>query len=179
MPLPILTPRLRIRGPRPEDFEALLAAIWSRAEVMRFIGGEPRPRDVAIERFAWSRDLYQRTGMALWTVERREDGEILGDCGVIPLEGHGPEIELGYRLCPEVWGQGLATEAARAAIDHAMAPLAEGGLGFRRLVAVTHLDNHASQRVLVKLGLRRAGTIDYESSAQALFETGPAEVADA
>ena len=135
MPLPLLTPRLRLRGPRPDDFEPLLEAIWSRPEVMRYVGGQPRPRDVAIERFAWSRALFARTGMALWTVERREDGMILGDCGVIPLEGHGPEIELGYRLRPEVWGQGLATEAARAAMGHAMAPVHEGGLGLRRLVA--------------------------------------------
>lgn len=178
MPLPLLTPRLRLRGPRPDDFEPLLAAIWSRPEVMRYVGGQPRPRDVAIERFAWSRALFARTGMALWTVERREDGMILGDCGVIPLEGHGPEIELGYRLRPEVWGQGLATEAARAAMGHAMAPVHEGGLGLRRLVAVTHLDNRASQRVLEKLGLRRVGTTDYAGSPHALFETGPAEAAD-
>lgn len=177
MPLPLLTPRLRIRGPRAEDFEALYEGIWSRAEVMRYVGGQPRPRDVAVERFAWSRELFARTGMALWTVERREDGMILGDCGVIPLEGRGPEVELGYRLRPEVWGQGLATEAARAAMGHAMAPLAEGGLGLRRLVAVTHLENHASQRVLAKLGLRRVGTSDHYDSPQALFETGPAETA--
>jgi RimJ/RimL family protein N-acetyltransferase len=178
MPLPLLTPRLRIRGPRPEDFEPLLAAIWSRAEVMRFIGGAPRPRDVALQRFAWSCDLFARTGMALWTVERREDGEILGDCGVIPLEGRGPEIELGYRLRPDAWGQGLATEAARAAMEHAMAPVEAGGLGLRRLVAVTHLDNRASQHVLGKLGLRGAGTSDYYGAPHAFFETGPAEPAE-
>jgi RimJ/RimL family protein N-acetyltransferase len=178
MPLPLLTPRLRLRGPRPDDFEALLAAIWSSPEVMRFIGGQPRPRDVAVERFAWSCELFQRTGMALWTVERRDDGEILGDCGVIPLEGRGPEIELGYRLRPSVWGQGLATEAARAAIGHAMAPREEGGLGLRRLVAVTDLENHASQRVLAKLGLRPLGTADYYGSPHALFETGAVEDAD-
>lgn len=179
MTLPLLTARLRIRGPRIEDFEALLEGIWSRPEVMRYVGGEPRPREVAVERFAWSRELFARTGMALWTVERREDGMILGDCGVIPLEGCGPEVELGYRLRPEVWGQGLATEAARAAMDHAMAPLEDGGLGLHRLVAVTHLDNHASQRVLVKLGLSRVGTTDYSGSPHVLFETGPAASADA
>lgn len=177
MPLPLLTPRLRIRGPKPEDFEGLFAAIWSRPEVMRFIGGH-RTREVATERFAWSRELFGRTGMALWTVERRVDGEILGDCGVIPLEGRGPEIELGYRLRPDAWGQGLATEAARAAMEHAMAPVEAGGLGLRRLVAVTHLDNRASQHVLEKLGLRWVDARDYYGSPHAFFETGPAEPAE-
>ncbi len=172
MPLPLVTERLRIRGPRPSDFEALLAAIWSCPAVMRMVGDEPRPRGLAAERFAWSCDLFTRTGMALWTVERREDGEILGDCGVIPLAGRGPEIELGYRLRASAWGQGLATEAARAAMAHARAPRDEGGLGLTRLVAVTHLDNHASQRVLAKLGFTAAGTSDCYGAPQAMFESG-------
>lgn len=180
MPLPLLTPRLRLRGPRPADFEGLYAAIWSRVEVMRFLGnetdvGQARPRPVAMERFAWSCDLFARTGMALWTVERRDTGEIVGDCGVIPVEGRGPEIEIGYRLCNEAWGQGLATEAAGAALGHAMAPVHAGGLGVGRLIGVVHLDNLASQRVLAKIGMRHVGTATYYGFPHALFETGPAD----
>lgn len=177
MPLPLLTPRLRLRGPQPDDFEALFEGIWSSPEVMRFVGGQPRPRALATERFAWSCELFQRTGMALWTVERRSDGAILGDCGVIPLEGRGPEIELGYRLRRSTWGQGLATEAAAAALGHAMAPTAAGGLGLSRVVAVVEPDNVPSRRVLEKLGLRYVGLTDkhYETTS-ALYETGPAEL---
>lgn len=173
MPLPLLTERLRLRGPRPDDFDPLLAGIWSSPTVMRFVG-EPRSRALAAERFAWSCELFARTGMALWTVERREDGEILGDCGVIPLEGRGPQIELGYRLRESAWGQGLATEAARAAMGYAMASRDAGGLGLGRLVAVTELDHHASQRVLAKLGFRTVGTTHCYGSPHAFFETGPA-----
>ncbi|MCX4247433.1 GNAT family N-acetyltransferase [Paraliomyxa miuraensis] len=173
MPLPLLTPRLRIRGPEPDDFEALFEGIWSRPEVMRFVG-PPRSRTLAAERFAWSRELFQRTGMALWTVERRSDGAILGDCGVIPLEGLGPQIELGYRLRRSVWGQGLATEAAAAALSHAMAPEAEGGLGLSRVVAVVDPDHTASRRVLEKLGLRYVGlTAAHYETTSAFYETDP------
>ncbi len=109
--------------------------------------------------------------MALWTVEQRSDGQVIGDCGVIPIEGNGPMIELGYRLRPEVWGRGLATEAARAAMTHAMAPTSEGGLGLPRLVAVVDPNNTASSRVLEKVGLRYVGMTDrYYGSAHALYE---------
>ncbi len=171
MPLPLLTERLRLRGPRPDDFEALFEGIWSCPDVMRFVG-EVRTRAVATERFAWSRDLFARTGMALWTVEARASGEILGDCGVIPLEGRGPEIELGYRLRRSAWGRGLATEAARAALEHALTPSDAGGLGLQRVVAVADPDNEGSRRVLDKIGLRFVELTErVYDSVQALYET--------
>jgi len=171
VPLPLLTPRLRLRGPRPDDFEALFEGIWSCPDVMHFVG-EVRTRSLAAERFAWSRDLFARTGMALWTVEARTSGEILGDCGVIPLEGRGPEIELGYRLRRSAWGRGLATEAARAALEHAHAPREAGGLGLQRVVAVVDPDNEGSRRVLDKLDLRLVELTDrVYGSVHALYET--------
>ncbi len=144
---------------------------------MRMVGdgGEPRSRPLAQERFAWSRALFERTSMALWTVERRSDGQVLGDCGVIPVQGQGPEIELGYRLRKGTWGRGMGTEAAQAAMTHAMAPESAGGLGIARLIAVVHPDNIGSRRVLDKLGLRYVGNTErYYGSEHALFETGPA-----
>jgi len=68
-------PRLRLRAPHPDDFEALFEGVWSSPEVMRFVG-PPRSRALAAERFAWSRALFERTGMALWTVEDRESGQV-------------------------------------------------------------------------------------------------------
>lgn len=171
MPLPLLTPHLRLRGPRLDDFDALFEGIWSSSEVMHFVG-EPRTRAVAAERFAWSRALFIRTGMALWTVELRTSGEIVGDCGVIPLEGRGPQIELGYRLRRSVWGQGLATEAATAALAHAHASRASGGLGLSRVVAVVDPDNTSSRRVLEKIGMRFIElTESHYGSTHAFYET--------
>ena len=61
---------------------------------------------------------FQRDhGFTFWAVTHAETGELLGDCGLIPLEGVGPEVELGYRFGSAHWGKGYATEAARACRD--------------------------------------------------------------
>jgi RimJ/RimL family protein N-acetyltransferase len=85
-----------------------------------------------------------------------------------PLEHHGPEIELGYDLHPDAWGRGLATEGARAVMQHAFGPL-----GLERVVAVVKPDNIASQRVLEKAGLKRSGTRDAYGEPMLLYEAQP------
>ena len=58
----------------------------------------------------------------------------------------------GYRLLPDAWGRGFATEGARALLNHGFQTL-----GLYRIIGLTHPDNAASQRVLQKAGLRDAG----------------------
>jgi len=87
----------------------------------------------------------------LWVVERQGEPGFLGWCGLFPL-GHCGLIEIGYRYVPEVWGQGIASEAARAVLEHGFRALA-----LDPIVAVAHPDNRASQRVLQKIGLRPSG----------------------
>ena len=84
----------------------------------------------------------------IWVVEYRDQPGFLGWCGLFPL-GHSGLIEIGYRYLPAAWGQGIASEAARAVLEHGFRALA-----LDPIVAVTHPDNHASQRVLQKIGLR-------------------------
>src|SRR6185437_5321908 len=90
---------------------------------------------------------------------------LLGDCGLQPLEHHGPEVELGYDLHPSAWGRGLATEAARAVMR-----IAFGELGLDRVVAVVKPDHVASQRVLVKAGLQPAWTREAYDEPMLLYE---------
>jgi RimJ/RimL family protein N-acetyltransferase len=78
----------------------------------------------------------------------RESGALIGDAGLHPLGGRGPDIEVGYTLARPAWGRGLGTEAARALADHAFATL-----GAPRVVAQVEPDNHASRHVLEKLGM--------------------------
>ena len=74
------------------------------------------------------------------------------------------DIEVGYRLLAEVWGRGLATEGARALVRYGF-----DELGLDRIIGVTHPDNAASQRVLVKAGLDDAGWGNYYGRELRLF----------
>ena len=146
------TDRLALVTPSLDHIDAL-AALWSDAETMKFIGkGVPWTRDEVQARIERAIRTQAEHGMTFWTVVR-SDGEILGQGGVVPIAFNGPEHELGYRLGRAFWGQGYATEIARLSRDHAFGPL-----GLERLVAVTYPDNHASRRVLTKIGFRETGT---------------------
>jgi RimJ/RimL family protein N-acetyltransferase len=65
-----------------------------------------------------------------------------------------PVPEIGWRLHPSVWGQGLATEAAVAALEHGF-----GALGFDQVVSIYEPDNVASGRVMARIGM----TVDRET----------------
>lgn len=146
------TARLRLRPWTEADVEPL-TAIHADPEVMRYVG-DCKPRDAvdtraSIER--WSQGL-ERDGFGLLAAELRDTGELVGMAGLaVPafLPEILPAVEVGYRLGRAHWGRGLATEAAAALVDHAFGPL-----GLERLVAIVHVDNAASRRVVEKLGMR-------------------------
>ena len=105
--------------------------------------------------------------IGIWCVSRKDTGEKIGDCVLTPLpidsgdidwEQVTPdsyphdEIEIGYLLVPEVWGQGFATELCARLLRFAFEQTA-----LRRVVAVTDRGNANSQHVLQKCGLRPTG----------------------
>jgi RimJ/RimL family protein N-acetyltransferase len=103
--------------------------------------------------------------LALWAVEERASGEVAGVCGLIPVQGTGPDIEVAYHLARRWWGQGIATEAASACVAAGLAD------GLPRVVAYAFAENAASIRVLEKAGLRRAGTRQAYGAELAFFST--------
>jgi RimJ/RimL family protein N-acetyltransferase len=153
---------LRLRPLRHEDVDAL-AAVYLHPLVARWIG--PHTRKGVEREIALQVEHQAMLGYSFWAVEDLDGGGVIGDCGLQPLEHRGPEVELGYDLHPDAWGRGLATEAARAVMHQAFDPI-----GIARVVAVVKPDHLASQRVLEKAGLRRAGTrLAYGESLQ-LYE---------
>ncbi len=148
------TDRLALRAPTHGDLTPL-AELWSDPETMRYIGpGDPWDEAKVRERIERAVRTHAETGMTFWTVCDR-DGTVMGQGGLVPIGFNGPEVELGYRLGRAFWGRGYATEIARLSRDHAFGPL-----GLDRLVAVTHPENHASRRVLAKVGFRETGMSD-------------------
>jgi len=92
--------------------------------------------------------MYARLGFGLWLVALKETLEPIGICGLIKRDAL-PDVDLGFALLPRFWGKGYALESASATVAYGKARL-----GLSRVVAVTTKSNHASGRLLEKLGFR-------------------------
>lgn len=92
---------------------------------------------------------YRRLGHGLWALELKSDARFIGLCGLIAQEIEGvDELEVGYHILPDYRQRGLASEAARGAMDYAFGPL-----GVDRIVSIILPDNAASIAVALGNGL--------------------------
>jgi RimJ/RimL family protein N-acetyltransferase len=128
-----------------EDDGALATAIWGDPRVTALTGGPFTAEQIA-GRLAAEIENWRQYGMQYWPMFRSDDGTLAGCCGLRPREPDAGVAELGFQLRRDAWGQGLATEAAKAVIAWAR------GRGFAALVAGHHPLNHASRRTLLGLG---------------------------
>jgi RimJ/RimL family protein N-acetyltransferase len=147
------TERLLLRAWRPSD-RAPFAALNADAEVMRHIAnGSPMTRAQSDELADAIEAHWERHGFGLWCAALRDDPDTcIGFVGLaIPsfLPAVLPAVEVGWRLARPVWGRGLATEGARAALAHAFGPLE-----LDSVISVIDPENHRSIRVAEKLGMR-------------------------
>jgi ribosomal-protein-alanine N-acetyltransferase len=118
-------------------------------EVVRYIrDGQPWAEDQVVEFVERQVRHYAGRGYCMWKLVEKASGEVAGFCGVQPLRGT-DEIEIGWWLVKRCWGKGLATEAARVVMEDAV-----GRIGLKRIVAVAHVENGRSHRVMEKLGMR-------------------------
>ena len=154
MPLPVDTERLRIRPYRDEDAPGV-HEVFGSPEVMKWTPSPPS-KDLAETKQRLARTIAftdrQPPGFGLWGLELRATGEFLGQVGLFPVEGKGPEVEVAYELAPRVWGHGYATEAARALIDYGFAELE-----LERIVALILPANIRSRRVAEKCAMHLEG----------------------
>ena len=149
---PLETERLLIRPLRPDDAEQL-HQVYGDPEAMRCIpSGCTASVEETARRIARLVDCQARWGMSLWAVVEKASGRVLGDCGLVPVEGRGPEVEVAYRLGRAHWGKGYATEAARACLAYGF-----GRLKLGRIVAITDPEHRASRQVMEKIGMRFEG----------------------
>lgn len=144
----VLTERLLLRGWRPED-RGPFALLNADPRVTRYLG---HPRLTAAESDALVDRIERRwteRGLGQWAVEVREKGQFIGFLGFSNHHWYPDVLELGWRLRPDLWGRGLATEGARAALSYGFAQLR-----LERVISVIHRDNVASRRVAEKCGFR-------------------------
>jgi ribosomal-protein-alanine N-acetyltransferase len=146
------TARLRLRPFRAADRDAI-HAIYSDPEVMRYVGhGAHRTTAETARALRGYADALRTRGYGFVAVVELSSGVLIGDAGLHPLAGRGPDVELGYTLARDAWGRGYATEIGSALVAHAFE-----ALGVPRVMAQVEPENAASRRVLEKLGMTERG----------------------
>jgi [ribosomal protein S5]-alanine N-acetyltransferase len=142
------TSRLVLREFIATDVDAL-AFVISDPETMRYY---PAPSDRPAVQDWIQRNCrrYQTDGFGLWGMILKSSGELVGDCGLMRQEvDETAEVEIGYHVRRDLWGQGLATEAAQACRDYAFA-----NLKVDRLISLIRPENLQSRRVAEKNGMK-------------------------
>ncbi|MCC2616503.1 GNAT family N-acetyltransferase [Aestuariibacter halophilus] len=162
--MPVLeTPRLILR-PFTEDDAPALHEVNRLPEVMRFIAPVEQSVDDTLAYLKQGPLAdYAKYGYGRHALIDKASGTLIGFCGLKYLPDL-DDVDIGYRMLPEYWGQGLATEASEVLMDYA-----RNTLGLTRVIALALPDNHGSIAVMKKLGLVYEGTVEYLNDICALY----------
>lgn len=154
MQLSLETERLILKPLEEGDFANLLR-LRSNPDVMRTVGNRAIQTETEVRRFLDIGLTYQaKHGFGFCTIFEKATGKFVGQGGLFHLgyDDTQSDIEIAYRMLPEYWGKGYATELVKALIvwgfEH---------LSVNKLVGATFPDNIASQKVLLKAGLVYCG----------------------
>jgi ribosomal-protein-alanine N-acetyltransferase len=172
------TDRLVLRELTFDDLDAL-AAMYADPLVRRFFPEGTIDREATREEIAWMIEVdYARYGHGLWATVDRDSGATIGRCGLLPFKvvpsrradrlgldhpdedpapGDRIEVELAYLIARDRWGEGLATEAARAIVDHGF-----GTLAVDRLICLVDPGNGASEVVAARCGMVLDGEVEID-----------------
>lgn len=148
---PLVGASIELRPFQLADIPAI-HEVYRDPEVMRWVGeGAVTGIDVTgsmVRQYMAHQRLH---GFGFWAVVEREDGTVIGDAGLsLTVTG---EVEMGYTLGRAWWKRGLGSQAAALCVAAAFGPLQ-----LPELRALVEEPNHASRRVLEKLGFQRDGT---------------------
>jgi [ribosomal protein S5]-alanine N-acetyltransferase len=162
------TDRLILRHLEREDLDGLFA-LYRDPEIRRYFPEGTLTLEETREELEWFLHGHpERPELGLWATVDKRTGRFIGRCGLLPwtIEGRA-EVEVAYLLSRESWGQGLATEAARAIVHHAFSVL-----GLSRLICLIDPGNGASIRVAEKIGMSLEREMEDESGSFLLYSRG-------
>jgi RimJ/RimL family protein N-acetyltransferase len=154
----ITTDRLVLRPAVDADRPAI-AAMNGDPRVGAWLGGvRDRVESDAFVDLVQAHEAEHRFGF--WVVESQAERQVVGMTGVwwVPAEmDMGRVVEIGWRFHPDAWGQGYATEAARAALSYGFE-----ALGLPEIIAFTARANLASQSVMRRIGMIHDADRDFD-----------------
>lgn len=137
------TERLWLRRQTLDD-AAFVCTLLNDPDFLRHIGdrGVRTPEDARAYIEAGALASYATNGFGLWVMQRKDDGALLGLCGLVKRP-HLDDVDVGYALLPAYRGQGYAREAVAGTLARAARTY-----GLARLIAVVSPDNLPSRRLL-------------------------------
>ena len=148
------TPRLTLRRFTLDDAEFIFGLL-NEPSFLEFIG------DKGVRTLDDARDYllkgpiasYETFGFGLYLVNRKQDGTPIGMCGLLKREAL-QDVDIGFAFLPEFWSRGYAVESASAVLEHG-----RQAFDLSRIVGIAKPENHASIRVLEKLGMSFEGRV--------------------
>lgn len=145
----VLTTERLVLRPVTADDHAVLLAHWAAPDVRRFLfdGAMLSAAEITGAIEDSTRD-FTAAGYGLWLIHEKDPEDLVGTAGLRPMEDLG--LEIFYSLAPASWGNGYATEAASAVLQHALGPL-----GLPGVLAEVDEGNTASIAVIERLGMTR------------------------
>ena len=159
----IETKRLRLRAVTIDDWEPY-AEMYADQSFVRYLGGKPLTKEEVWENLAVILGHWALLGYGIWAIERLDTGELVGRAGLLNLPGW-PDVEVCWALSPRFWGNGYATEAARASIVWAFEKV-----GLHRLISLIHPENGPSEAVALRLGETCREQIIFEGKPTNVYE---------
>ncbi|MFK7805063.1 MAG: GNAT family N-acetyltransferase [Anaerolineae bacterium] len=160
------TKRLILRPMAPSDLDAI-SLIFTDLKVMAAFDSEPLNPDQVKAWLDRNLNHQKKHGYSLFAVILKANNRLIGNCGLTEYTIEGKrELEIGYDFQSDYWGQGFATEAATAVRDYAVTVLEEP-----RLIGLVRQTNHASSRVLEKIGMYKEKDLDLKGINYGLFST--------
>jgi RimJ/RimL family protein N-acetyltransferase len=155
----ILTERLILRGWNTNTDGEIFHRLNSDEQIMRFFPNR-RSRAESDELLEKLVGLAKDDGYGWSAFCRRDTGQVIGwgGLGRVPDDFPvGPATEVGWRLIPEEWGKGLASEAGSACLDYAFETL-----GLSEVISFAVHDNHASTAVMKRIGMTARPSADFD-----------------
>lgn len=156
MKLPIITERLILRKLTEDDVENIFL-LDSNPEVMKYVGVAPVSSKAESAKMVENiLNQYEKNGTGRLAIIEKDTEKFIGWSGIKLLteevNGFKNVYELGYRLLPEFWGKGYATESAEASLDFGF-----NHLNADKIYAYADVENQSSNHILTKLGFENKG----------------------
>jgi len=160
------TERLALRPLTPRDAPAL-SRLAGRREIADTTISIPHPysEEQARQWIAETAELFAKGKSAVFGMELKRGGSMAGTIGLRDIDAEHSQAELGFWVAVECWGQGYATEAARAVVGFGFERL-----GLNRIYAHHMVRNPASGRVLARIGMKQEGLLRQRVRKWGVFE---------